>query len=203
MGSSKNKYYEEAVEKYEDAIKKYTGNKAYQKQYELGKQSALDQNKTSNEEAQKYAAQQAKAAAQGAQSQATTAARAAGMNKAQAAMLGSQQNANAYQNTYGNAYGQQLGLTNSNQLAQQGQAANAQMANVNAYGGLIGAAQNEGQSEYNRKWGNAGNALGIGGSILSMFSDEDLKHYRECSKKVVYKTPSKIKSLKYETKKEN
>ena len=66
----------------------------------------------------------------------------------------------------------------------------------------MSAGQQEGQAEYDRTWGNWGNGLGIGGSVLKAFSDEDLKHYRECSKKVTYRTPSKIKSLKYE-KKEN
>lgn len=203
-------------------------------------------NEAQNRQAQKYAAQQAQAAAAGAQSQATTAARAAGMNKAQAAMMGSQQNANAYQNAYGNAYGQQLnqaanqygqqlGNAQANQNAQlsnynsayenQANRANANINNqqgiantnmgnqqslalqsgqnlMNAYGTMLGAGQQEGQAQYDRTWGNWGNGLGIGGSLLKAFSDEGLKHYRECSKKVVMRTPSKIKTLKFESKKE-
>ena len=123
------------------------------------------------------------------------------MNKAQAAMLGSQQNANAYQNAYGNAYNTQLGSANNNansqisnynanmntqqQLAQQsGQAA------LGASGTQLSAGQQEGQNEYNRKNANWGIGLGL------LTSDERLKHYNECSKKVVYKSPSKLKTLK-------
>ena len=201
--------------------------------------SALNQgsqlNAAQNEEAKKYAREQAGIAASGAQSQATTAARAAGMNKAQAAMMGSQQNANAYQNAFGNAYNTQLGnaannqglvfnsynnayennvnransnilnqqqIANANQQYQQSQAQNAGNAAVNAAGTGMGAAQQEGQAEYERKWGNWGNGLGIGGSLLKSFSDEKLKHYKECSKKVTYHAPSKIKALKYDIKKE-
>ena len=181
-------------------------------------------NAAQNAEARKYAAQQAQNAAAGAQSQATTAARAAGMNKAQAAMMGSQQNANAYQNAYGNAYSQQLGnaasnqntqlanynsayenqanrananinnqqgMANTNMGNQQGLAIQSGTSNVSAHGTAMGAGQQEGQNEYNRKWGNWGFGLGL------LTSDERLKHYQECSKKVVYRTPSKIQTLKY------
>lgn len=197
----------------------------------LGESAAKRQNELANSEAQKYAAQQARATAAGAQGQATTAARAAGMNKAQAAMMGSQQNANAYQNAYGNAYSQQMGQTNNayennanrgNQNIYGSTALTAQQMNnaTNTYGQnmanqqtasqsagglalgaggtMLGAAMQEGQNEYNRKWGNWGNALGIVGSGLgAVFSDERLKHYRECSKKVVLKSPKKISELKY------
>jgi hypothetical protein len=222
-----------------------------------------EQNKLLNEEARKYAGEQAGSAAAGTQSQATTAARAAGLNKAQAAMLGSQQNANAYQNAYGNAYsqqlnnaansygqqlnnannnfyqqlgiannnyGQQLGLANnayenqanrtmgamesgkastaqainnaagvySGTASQYGQARqNADNAAVGASGTGMSAAQQEGQAEYERKWGNWGNGLGIGGSIFKAFSDEDLKHYKECSKKVTIRSPKSIEKLKF------
>ena len=183
-------------------------------------------NQFQNAEAKKYAKDQAAAAAAGTQAQATTAARTAGMNKAQAAMLGSQQNANAYQNAYGNAYSQQLGNAASNQNTQlsnyqnatnqannnllnqqaanlgsqqyqQSAALSAGNAAIGGAGTQLSAGQAEGQAEYDRTWGNWGNALGIGGSLLKSFSDENLKHYRECSKKVTYKSPSKIKSLKY------
>ena len=175
-------------------------------------------NAAQNAEAKKYAAQQAQAAAAGAQSQATTAARAAGMNKAQAAMMGSQQNANAFQNAYGNAYGQQLGnaannqnvqlsnynsafensanrmnsnlnnqqqLANSNQLNQQQLMAGLQGAQVSGYGNQVSMLQGQDAQNYQQ-----------GG----LFSDERLKHYKECSKKVVVRSPSKIKALKITTK---
>lgn len=180
-------------------------------------------NASQNAEAQKYANQLAQKQAAGAQAQSTTAARAAGMNKAQAAMMGSQQNANAYQNAYGNAYGQQLGnaasnqntqlanynsayenqanransnmlnqqnFANSNQQYQQGMAQQSGQAALGAAGTELSAGQQEGQNEYNRKWGNAGFWTGL------LSSDERLKKYKECSKKVVYKTPSKMQSLK-------
>ena len=172
-------------------------------------------NEAQNRDARRYAAAQAGAAAAGAQSQATTAARAAGMNKAQAAMMGSQQNAKAYQNSYGNAYSQQLGnaannqnmqmsgynsafensanrLNNnagnqqqfitSNQLGQQQLAATMQGANVSGKGNVVSMEQGQDAQNYAQ-----------GG----LFSDERLKHYKECSKKVVVRSPSKIKALKY------
>jgi hypothetical protein len=172
-------------------------------------------NEAQNAEARRYAAQQAQAAAAGAQSQATTAARAAGMNKAQAAMMGSQQNANAYQNAYGNAFNTQLGnaannqnvqlsnynqafennanrmnnnvlaqqqLANSNQLGQQQIATTMQGANVSGKGNVVSMEQGQDAQNYSQ-----------GG----LFSDERLKHYKECSKKVVVRSPSKIKALKY------
>jgi hypothetical protein len=193
-------------------------------------ENVVNQNKLVNDEAKKYAAQQANEAAAGAQSQATTAARAAGMNKAQAAMMGAQQNSNAYQNAIGNAYSQQLGQANNayenqvnrgvsaiestkgilanqinnatgvygqNQAQQQGAMQNAGNSAVSAAGTGMGAAQQEGQAEYDRKWGNWGNGLGIGGSLVKTFSDEDLKHYRECSKKVTIRSPKSIEKLKF------
>lgn len=160
-----------------------------------------------NSNAQKYAGQQASAAAAGAQSQATTAARAAGMNKAQAAMMGSQQNANAYQNAYGNAYGQQLGTANSAYENQANRANN----NANQFAAMRNANNQYQQSLAASMMG--ANVSGIGNQVSmaqaqdaqnfrqgGLFSDERLKHYRECSKKVVMKTPSKIQSLKITTK---
>ena len=187
------------------------GNKYGKRQTEnanvMGASGANSQMANINANAQKYAGQQAAAAAAGAQSQATTAARAAGMNKAQAAMMGSQQNANAYQNAYGNAYGQQLGNANSayenqanrynnnaNQYAamqnannqyQQSLAASMMGANVSGIGNQVSMAQ----AQDKQNWSQGG-----------LFSDERLKHYRECSKKVVMKTPSKIQALKFTTK---
>ena len=185
---------------------------------------SVNQNSLVNSEAKKYAAQQAQAAAAGAQSQATTAARAAGMNKAQAAMMGSQQNANAFQNSYGNAYSQQMGQANNayenqanransninnsanmalgsmnnatnvygqNMANQQNAMDSMSAAKLGAKGTAMGAGQQEGQNEYNRKWGNWSAGLGL------LSSDEKLKHYQECSKKVIIKSPNAIKKLKY------
>ena len=195
-----------------DTGRAYTAGKNYgAKQSEnanaMGASGANSQMANINANAQKYAGQQAAAAAAGAQSQATTAARAAGMNKAQAAMMGSQQNANAFQNAYGNAYGQQLGTANSafenqanransnaNQMAamqnansqyQQSLAASMMGANVSGIGNQVSMQQ----AQDKQNWSQGG-----------LFSDERLKHYRECSKKVVMRTPSKIQSLKITTK---
>ena len=171
-----------------------------------------------NEQARKYAGQQAQAAAAGAQSQATTAARAAGMNKAQAAMMGSQQNANAYQNAYGNAYGQQLGNAANNQNVQLSNYSNAfenganrMNANINNQQGLVNSNQLNQQQLMTSLQG--AEVTGKGNTVSmeqgqdaqnyaqgGLFSDEKLKKYKECSKKVVMRTPSKIQALKVTTK---
>jgi hypothetical protein len=65
---------------------------------------------------------------------------------------------------------------------------------VGAAGAQLSAAQQEGQNEYNRTWGNWSAGLGL------LTSDERLKKYRECSKKVVIHTPSKLQALKYTSK---
>lgn len=200
MASSKNDKYAAAQQQYNNAVAQNTGVTGYQNAVKVSKDTALENNRLSNEQAKKYAGQQAQAQAAGAQSQATTAARAAGMNKAQAAMMGAQQNAAAYQNAYGNAYAQQYQGANSNLNNQQQMAINSNTAAVQGAGTNLSAQQQEGQNEYDRTWGNWGNALGIGGSLIKPFSDENLKHYKECSQKVVYKTPSKIKALKFEKK---
>jgi hypothetical protein len=89
-----------------------------------------------------------------------------------------------------NGYGQ-------NQAQQQNSMTAANNAGVSAAGTKMGAAQTEGQAEYDRTWGNWGNGLGIGGSVLKAFSDEDLKHYKECSKKVAIRSPKSIQKLKF------
>ena len=225
MASAQNAQYQAAKEKYDQVSNEYTGSAGYQKSLEAakngtgiqdtanakGREQAGAQNEFANKEAQKYANQQASAAAAGAQSQATTAARSAGMNKAQAAMMGSQQNANAYQNAYGNAYNSQMGMANqnagqqsanyANQMnAQQSAMMNSGNAAVSAAGTAMGAGQQEGQNEYDRTWANWGAGLGLGSMLLP--SDERLKHYKECSNKVVIKSPKAIEKLKY-VKKEN
>ena len=179
-------------------------------------------NQASNAEAKKYAAQQARETAAGAQSQATTAARAAGMNKAQAAMLGSQQNANAYQNAYGNAYSQQLNNAksaienarslssanmnmgvqnaNSNLNNQQQQYMNLMNQLLGGYGNLAGLGQQQQQIDNQQKNQAASTAMTGLATILpialAMFSDERLKKYNECSKKVVSMSPKARESFK-------
>ena len=55
-------------------------------------------------------------------------------------------------------------------------------ANVSGIGNQVSMAQSQDAQNYQQ-----------GG----LFSDERLKHYRECSKKVVVRTPSKIQTLKF------
>lgn len=87
--------------------------------------------------------------AQGQQAASTTAARNAGLNRSAAAMLGSQQNAAAYGNAMQN---------------QQGMASQMLGNRLNTQGNIVSSAQAEGQNEYDRAWGNVGNALGIAGA---------------------------------------
>ncbi len=96
---------------------------------------------------------------------------------------------------------QQVGLDLSNQQFQQNMAQGSNQAALGAYGTQLSAGQQEGQNEYSRKWGNWGAGLGIASSLIPT-SDERLKHYRECSKKVTVKSPNAIVKLKY-IKKEN
>jgi hypothetical protein len=91
----------------------------------------------------------------------------------------------------------QVGMAGSGQLQQQQLYMGAGTAAVNAGGSGMSAAQQEGQAEYERRWGNAGNVMGMGGAALAAFSDEDLKHYRECSRKVVVRSPKSIQKLKF------
>jgi hypothetical protein len=114
---------------------------------------STEQNRLANSEAQKYAAQQASLAASGAQSQATTAARAAGMNKAQAAMMGAQQNSVAYQNAIGNAYSQQLQNASGNQNTQLANYNNAYENQANRLGNQINAQQSALNQNINNQQG--------------------------------------------------
>ena len=221
--SSRNKQYESALKNYITAMQGNIGKAGYVNSYDsgqikgnqqtanaanMGKGLASEQMRNANAEAQKYAGKQASATAAGAQSQATTAARASGMNKAQAAMMGSQQNANAFQNAYGNAYNNQLGnynnayltnasLANNNQTNQQNAAYNAQRDWANAFGSLISGAQAQGQQDRENTQQDISTAVGVATMLLPLlFSDERLKKYHECSKKVVMRTPSKLQALK-------
>ena len=87
-------------------------------------------------------------------------------------------------------------MANANAQYQQNMAQQSGQAALGAGGTVMGAQQTEGQAQYDRTWGNWGNGLGIAGSVLKSFSDEKLKKYRECSKKVTYKAPSKMQALK-------
>jgi hypothetical protein len=104
------------------------------------------------------------------------------------------------QNFYNNNMNNYANMQNNNAQYERNLYNNLGQANINANGTLLGAAQQEGQAEYDRSWGNWGNGLGMAGAMIKPFSDERLKKYKECSKKVVYRTPSKIKALKFERK---
>jgi hypothetical protein len=54
-------------------------------------------------------------------------------------------------------------------------------ANVSGIGNQVSMAQTQDQNNFSQ----------------GLFSDERLKHYRECSKKVVVRSPSKIQELKF------
>jgi hypothetical protein len=84
-------------------------------------------------------------------------------------------------------------LQNSNALAQQNAYQNAQNAAIGGTQGATQTALENKNSTMNAVTSGLGAAAGLAGSILS---DERLKHYKECSKKVVMRTPSKIQSLK-------
>ena len=88
-------------------------------------------------------------------------------------------------------------LYQHNQDQQQNAALQAGRDQLGAGATYLGAAQQQGQNDYNNTWGNVGNTLGVAGSVLGAFSDEKLKHYRECSKKVVIRSPNSIKKLKF------
>ena len=124
---------------------------------------------------------------------------AANMNNQNMGNMMSMANANNQygSNMYNNNANQYAAMQNANQQYQQSLLASLMGANVSGLGNQVSQAQSIDQQNYNQGWGNTGNALGIAGSLLSAFSDEELKHYRECSKKVVVRSPSKIQSLKF------
>ena len=91
-----------------------------------------------------------------------------------------------------------LGTQNSN-------AANQLAAYQNAQSQAVSGAQQNYQNQYNEEnkgWNRGTNILGTVASVAAPIvtglvgSDERLKHYQECSKKVVMRTPSKISALK-------
>lgn len=165
--STANKDYKSAADNYKDALNNYTGNQGYKNSLEQGKAGAS-------------------IAAQNAQAQSQTAARNSGASRAQAALLGSQQNANAYLNN----------------LNTQQQAAAQQGANqVNSYGTLMSAQSSEGQNQYNRNMQNFGiNTMGLG---TLMASDERLKVYHDVSSKMKYNDPELLKKLVWKQKCDN
>ena len=191
MASSRNDRYLKAADKFEGAVEGYSGKDAYERAFNQGMENSKKVNELNNAEAQKYAKQQADATAQQSQAQATTAARSAGMNKSKAAMMGSQQTANAYQNAYSNAYNNQMQNSAANMENQQQRYYSAGLDRANLYGTGMSSQQQEGQNEYNRRWGNVSAVTGI------ITSDEKLKHYRECSAKVVKHSPKSIQTLKW------
>lgn len=149
--SSALKRYNKAVDRYTEELQKHAGEKGYQESLRMGKQGAM-------------------AVSGEAQRQATNAARASGLNKYQAAALGANQAANAY---------------NQNFLSQQGGAQN-QLASllqnyanaVSSKGQAAGLAQSQQQMANQANANNAQNALqtvGTIAAIAAMMSDERTK----------------------------
>lgn len=145
------KRYNEAIDRYTDEVRKNAGEGGFAKSLEMGKQGAM-------------------AVSGEAQRQATNAARASGLNKYQAAALGANQAANAYNQNFLQQQGQasnQLGQLLSGfgqSLGARGQSA-GQAANINAI-------QNQAQANNMQ---NAINTIGTVASIAAMMSDERAK----------------------------
>ena len=72
-------------------------------------------------------------------------------------------------------------MQNANAQFQQQLPASMMGANVSGIGNQVSMAQTQDQNNFSQ----------------GVFSDERLKHYKECSKKVVMRTPSKIQELKF------
>jgi hypothetical protein len=68
-------------------------------------------------------------------------------------------------------------MQNANSQYQQSLLASLMGANVSGIGNQVSMAQTQDQNNFSQ----------------GVFSDERLKHYKECSKKVVMRTPSKLK----------
>lgn len=193
--SSTSQRYEDANKKFNEAYDKYAG----QAGYTLATQNASQLAETQSGRAGAKAGQEANAAA-----------RSAGLNKARSAMLGSSEASKATAGSYDSMY----------DTGMQGSLSSSQNA-ISARGNQMGMAQQEGQNQYNRAWGNVG---GIGSMVTGLLtSDERLKeaecvsgdykkeddriaHYKETVKKL--DKPSKDDSwallkVTYTKKKEN
>jgi hypothetical protein len=85
-------------------------------------------------------------------------------------------------NMYNNNANQYANMQNANQQYEKSLLASLLGANVSGIGNQVSMAQQQNAQNYQQ-----------GG----LFSDERLKHYRECSKKVVVRSPSKIQELKF------
>ena len=177
------------------ASNKYTGNAGYQNSINQGKIGAQE-------------------AAKGAQAQSSTAARNSGMTKAQAAAMGSQQNANSYLNSFSDQQNKAYQAGMDNVSVQKGKLDNS-TASMNSFAGQYGGqkqAQVKSQNEL------IGAGVTAAGSALAALSDHNLKedivdvstsaasdklaNYRKVSKKVKYHGKNGIKLLKYELNKE-
>lgn len=91
------------------------------------------------------------------------------------------------QNMQNQNYNTQMNQSN----AQQQMAYGAGTDRLNAQGSMYSGDTQEAQNNYDRAYGDTAFWTGM------LTSDERLKHYKECSKKVVCRTPSKYKALKW------
>lgn len=149
--SSTSQRYEDANKKFNEAYDKYAGQAGY---------------KLATENAQQLAEQQSGRAGARAGQQAEEAARTSGLSKGRSAMLASKAASDASAQSYDSMYN----------TGMQGSLSSSQNA-VSARGNQMGMAQQEGQNQYNRAWGNVG---GIGSMVTGLLtSDERLKE-AEC-----------------------
>lgn len=154
--NTQNKYNDQLRQQNLNAINQYTGNAGYLNSINQGAMGAA------------YASQ-------GAASQAAGAARTAGMSKAEAASVGADAAAQGYYNAFAGQQGAASNAGNS-AVSSTGQAQQNQLNRTQL-------SMQQKDAEYNRAWGNVGNALGIAGSMVSMFSDSNLKTYYKLSSK--------------------
>lgn len=155
--SSTNKKYEEAAQKYEEALGIYAGDAGAKKMLDAANKNAMEQASIQSQKAGDIAGQKA-----------LQTARTSGLNKAQSAMLGGKAANEAVRDTYSNIY---------NTAGSQGMD-----AYKTGYGNALTGKQNlmtteqaEGNNKFNRAWGNvsgfaqlANAGTGLAGDIMSL-----------------------------------
>ena len=185
--SSTSARYEAAANKFNEAYDKYAGKS--------GLTSATNY---ANQQATRQATQQATRAATSAAASANKAARTSGLSKAQSALLGEKAAADTIGETYNSVYNN----TRDNSLSSA--LSNNQMT-INSAATNMDSAQQEGQNEYNRSWGNVGAIGSFTTGLLTsdarlkkaenISSDTRLERFRETSKKL--DKPYKLLKINY------
>lgn len=172
--------YAAAAQKFNDAYNKYYNNNAFTQADEYARQKATEDSERNAEKLQGIAEKQSLRAGNMASANALKAGRTAGMSKAQAGLkageAGADTTANSYKNVYNDVYNNTYQNTyNGLRSDKLNQNTNA----VNAQAGVLSAAQQEDQNEYNRAWGTLGGAGSMVSGLLT--SDERLKKFRDIS----------------------